>query len=120
MMSKWKEIADKLNGDEYNIYSNTNLSSYSFPAIILKPISQTPQITTTRNRGRMLSFNWEMILIDNLDNYDSIEECMDSIWLLSETIPELCDLYIIEYLPFENVMENNKILGITLRVSNNN
>jgi hypothetical protein len=113
-MTKWEELKNKIS-DDYNVYSSVLVNKMNFPAVIFTPSSQVPDVELASYKNRILEYKWSLIILDAIKNYDNIEECMDEMWSLAETIPNLLEIKIMESLPFGHVQENKELFAIELK-----
>jgi hypothetical protein len=111
----WETLKNKLPSD-HNFYSNVLIGKMNFPAIILTPSSQTPDIELASYKNRILEYNWSLIILDRIENHDDdIDETMDEMWTLAETIPDLLGIKIIESVPFGHLKDNKELFCIEFK-----
>ena len=116
MMIKFEELKNKLDNDVYNVYSSVFEPNMQFPAIVLTPSTQVPDVNLASFANRILEYNWTLVILDKVESYDDITEAMDGMWLLAESIPNLLGVKITESVPFGHVKDNNKLFCIEFKV----
>lgn len=115
IMTKWEELNNKISND-YNVYSNVMVKDMKFPAIIFTPSTQVPDVELASYSNKILEYTWTLVILDRIADYgDKIEECMDEMWSLAESIPKLLTLKITESVPFGHVKENKELFCIEMK-----
>jgi hypothetical protein len=116
-MTKWEALKQPL-ANNYEVYSNNlMLKDMIFPAIVLMPDNQVPDINLASYSNRILEYKWKLYILLKLADYDDITEAQDTAWSLAETIPNLLRVKITNSVPFGHVKDNKELVCIELDVS---
>lgn len=117
IMAKWESLKQPLAND-YEVYSNNlMLKDMIFPAIVLMPDNQVPDVNLASYSNRILEYKWKLYILLKLADYDDITEAQDTAWNLAETIPNLLRVKITNSVPFGHVKDNKELVCIELDVS---
>ena len=117
IMTKWESLKQPLSND-YEVYSNNlMLKDMIFPAIVLMPDNQVPDVNLASYSNRITEYKWKLYILLKLADYDDITEAQDTAWNLAETIPNLLRVKITNSVPFGHVKDNKELVCIELDVS---
>lgn len=117
IMAKWESLKQPLVND-YEVYSNNlMLKDMIFPAIVLMPDNQVPDINLASYSNRITEYKWKLYILLKLADYDDITTAQDEAWNLAETIPNLLRVKITNSVPFGHVKDNKELVCIELDVS---
>lgn len=117
IMTKWESLKQPLAND-YEVYSNNlMLKDMIFPAIVLMPDNQVPDVNLASYSNRITEYKWKLYILLKLADYDDITEAQDEAWNLAETIPNLLRVKITNSVPFGHVKDNKELVCIELDVS---
>lgn len=112
IMTKWESLKQNLDNN-FNVYSNNLVTkNMKFPAIVLMPDNQVPDVELANYSNRVLEYRWKLIIILTLSDYTDITEAQDDAWYLSEQIPKLLGVKITNSIPFGHVKENKELVCI--------
>lgn len=112
IMTKWESLKQNLDGN-FNVYSNNLvLKDMQFPAVVLMPDNQVPDISLASYSNRILEYRWKLILILRLSDYFDITEAQDEAWHLSEQVPKLLGIKINNSVPFGHIKDNKELVCI--------
>lgn len=111
-MTKWESLKQGLDST-FNVYSNNLVTkNMVFPAIVLMPDNQVPDIDMSSYSNRILEYRWKLIMILRLSDYAEITEAQDEAWYLSEQIPKQLGVKIINSIPFGHMKDNKELVCI--------
>lgn len=117
IMTKWESLKQPLAND-YEVYSNNlMLKDMIFPAIVLMPDNQVPDVNLASYSNRITEYKWKLYILLKLADYDDITTAQDEAWSLAETIPNLLRVKITNSVPFGHVKDNKELVCIELDVS---
>jgi hypothetical protein len=114
-MIKWDELRKKIS-DDYTVYSSNMVKTMALPAVIFTPTNQVPDVELASFKNRILQYKFDLIVAVRLADYDSIEQAMDEVWKMSEDVPDLLGVKIVDSIPFGHYMGNEEIVCIELKV----
>ena len=119
IMQVWEALKNKLPND-YNFYSTTLIPKMEFPAIILTPSTEVPSGELASYRNFITEYQWQLIVLFKVSDYefeeDKIIAAIDDAFYLSETIPNLLGVKILESIPFGHYQENKELMCIEMKV----
>ena len=117
IMAKWESLKQPLVND-YEVYANNlMLKDMIFPAIVLMPDNQVPDVNLASYSNRITEYKWKLYILLKLADYDDITTAQDEAWNLAETIPNLLRVKITNSVPFGHVKDNKELVCIELDVS---